>query len=54
MDAPQEVSRFEKLPCGALFLDPVVASTPGEAWLSTLCAIGAELSAEALTAPTLS
>jgi hypothetical protein len=53
MDAPQEVSGFEKHPCGALFRDLVVASTQGLAYLSTLRAIGAELVAEALTAPTL-
>jgi hypothetical protein len=50
LDAPQEVSRFEKVPCGALFRDLVVASTQGEASQSTLRAIGAELVAEALTA----
>jgi hypothetical protein len=31
LDAPQEVSNFENVPCGALFRDPVVASTQGEA-----------------------
>ena len=54
MDAPQEVSRFEKVPCGALFRCLVVASTQGEASWSTLGAIGAVLVAEALTALTLS
>lgn len=54
MDAPQEVSTFEKVPCGALFRYLAVASTQGEACLSTLSAIGADLSDEALTAPTLS
>jgi hypothetical protein len=31
LDAPQEVSSFENVPCGALFRDLVVAQTQGEA-----------------------